>query len=274
MPDDKQHKQADVASAPEHNHHHPDTVTIGMILDAYSNNRQYVKKTPLIRAEMLEELFDGAEIYLKPENLQYTGSFKVRGVTNKMLSLSGAELARGVASASSGNHAMAVAYMSARLGVKSVIVMPENAPAVKIEGAKKYGAEIVLYGFTGDDREQKCDELIRKHNYCLVHPFADTILIAGHGSLAIEAADQMREIMSCREEDGTACCGNDETTCCGKDDTPRRGNDETPPRNGKNDMPSRRDFDEIVIPCGAGSIVSGIAVAAKNYMPGTLVTAV
>ena len=207
------------------------TVTIEMIRAAYENNRPHVRRTPLLRAEALEELFGGAEIYLKPENLQYTGSFKVRGVTNKMLSLSREELARGVAAASSGNHAQAVAYMASRLGAKSVIVMPENAPAAKVDGAKKYGADIILYGLTGEEREQKCLELVRERNYSLVHPYADALLIAGHGTLALEAAEQIREAA-----------------------------------NG--------DFDEIVIPCGAGSIVSGIGVAVKNATPGTVVTAV
>jgi len=208
-----------------------DTVTVEMVLDAYEKNRPHVKRTPLLRSELLEELFGGAEIYLKAENLQYTGSFKVRGVTNKMLSLSKDELARGVAAASSGNHAQAVAYMASKLGASAVIVMPTNAPVSKIEGTKKYGAKIVLHGLTGEEREIKCDELVREYGYSLVHPFADTLLIAGHGTLAVEAAEQIREIAG-------------------------------------------KDFDEIVIPCGAGSIVSGIGVAAKRYMSGTVVTAV
>ena len=138
------------------------TVTIESILKAYGDIKDHVKRTPLVRAEKLEELFGGAEVYLKLENFQFTGSFKVRGVANKMLSLTAGELRRGVTAASSGNHAQAVAFMAAKLGTCAGIVMPENAPAAKVNGAKGYGAEVILYGFTGEDRDFKCNELIEK----------------------------------------------------------------------------------------------------------------
>ena len=208
-----------------------DSVTMDMILAAYEETRPFVKRTPLIRVEKLERLFGGAEIYLKLENLQYTGSFKVRGVANKMLSLSPEELSRGVAAASSGNHAQAVAYIASRLGVEAVIVMPEDAPGAKIDGTKEYGAEVLLCGLTVAEREQKCDELVERFGYSMIHSFSDARLIAGHGALAIEAVEQMRQAAG-------------------------------------------RDFNEIVIPCGAGAIVSGAAVAVKNRAPEALVTAV
>ncbi|MCL2058131.1 MAG: threonine/serine dehydratase [Oscillospiraceae bacterium] len=210
-------------------------VTYGMIMSAHVNNRAYVKRTPLLRAEKLEKLFDGAQIFLKLENLQHTGSFKVRGVINKMLSLSEGERARGVAAASSGNHAQAVAYIAAKLGTKSVIVMPEDAPIAKIAGTKEYGAEVVLHGLTVGERERKCGELIEKFGYSLVHSYADVALIAGHGTIIVEASEQMEQM---------------------------------------NEMVAGRRFDEIVMPCGAGAIVSGAAVAAKGCMPGAIVTAV
>lgn len=152
----------------------------------------YVKTTPLIRAEKLEALFDGAEVWLKLENLQHTGSFKLRGVANKMLSLTTEELARGVTAASSGNHAQAVSYMAAKLGTHAAIVMPENAPQAKVDGARGYGAEVIQYGFTGEDRDFKCNELIAQHGYSLVHSHVDPYVIAGHATAATEALDQMQ----------------------------------------------------------------------------------
>ncbi len=151
----------------------------------------YVKTTPLIRAEKLEALFDGAEVWLKLENLQHTGSFKLRGVANKMLSLTTEELARGVTAASSGNHAQAVSYMAAKLGTHAAIVMPENAPQAKVDGARGYGAEVIQYGFTGEDRDFKCNELIAQHGYSLVHSHVDPYVIAGHATAATEALGQM-----------------------------------------------------------------------------------
>lgn len=171
-----------------------DYVTLETIREAYARISPYVKRTPLIRAEKLERLFGGAQIYLKLENLQLAGSFKIRGVVNKMLSLSEAQLGRGVAAASSGNHAQAVAYMAARLKAKCVIVMPENAPAAKVDATLEYGAEVVLHGRTVVDRENKCGELIEQYGYTLVHSFADATLIAGHGTIAFEAAGQTGEL--------------------------------------------------------------------------------
>lgn len=206
-------------------------VTIEMIMKAYANMGTYVKRTPLIRSENLERLFAGGEVYLKLENLQYTGSFKVRGVANKMSSLSKEELARGVTAASSGNHAQAVAYMASRLGAKATIVMPKNAPKAKVEGARSYGAEVVLYGYTGEERDFKCEELIKTHGFCLIHSHTDPLVIAGHASAAVEIAEQAPHLQG-------------------------------------------GGFDEIVLPCGAGSLVSGAALAAKKLMPHIRITAV
>ena len=187
----------------------------------------YVKQTPLVRAEKLEELFDGAEIYLKCENMQYTGSFKVRGVANKMLNLTKDELAHGVTAASSGNHAQAVSYIARKMGAKACIVMPVNAPKAKVAGAKGYGAEVVLCGYTGEDRDKKCSELIEQYGYSLVHSHMDPYVITGHGTVALEVYEQM---------------------------------------NGQ--------FDEIVLPCGAGSLTSGASMAMKRLNSDITVTAV
>ena len=199
---------------------------IADVMMAKRRIQDYARVTPLIRAEGLEKLFGGAEVWLKLENLQHTGSFKVRGVANKMLSMTEDERKRGVTAASSGNQAQAVSYMARMLGTKAVIVMPENAPRTKVSGAKGYGAEVVLCGFTGEDRDRKCEELIRDYGYCLVHSHIDPYVIAGHGTAAVEAWEQ---------------CGG---------------------------------FDEIVVPCGAGSLTAGAAFAIKQIDSGVCVTAV
>jgi threonine dehydratase len=109
--------------------------------------------------------------------------------------------------------------------------MPENAPAAKVNGAKNYGAEVVLCGFTGEDRDNKCNELIGKHGYCLVHSHTDPLVIAGHATVIAEIAEQARH-------------------------------------------PAIGGFDEIVVPCGAGSLVSGAAMACKHLLPSVRFTAV
>ena len=211
--------------------HSENIIATQSIINAHERILPIVKNTPLIRSEKLEELFDGAQIYLKLENLQHTGSFKIRGVANKMLSLGLEELARGVTAASSGNHAQAVAYMAAKLGTKATIVMPENAPAAKIEGAIGYGAQVVLYGFTGEDRDYKCNELIKTYGYSLVHSHTDPFVIEGHATVVVELANQIRSL-----SDGS--------------------------------------FDEIVFPCGAGSLACGGSLISKHLMPSALTTAV
>ena len=202
-------------------------LTLSDVTGARRRIAGFVKKTPLIRAEKLEELFNGAEIYLKCENFQYTGSFKVRGVANKMLSLSPAELAKGVTAASSGNHAQAVSYISGKLGAKACIVMPENAPKAKVAGAKGYGAEVVLCGFTGEDRDKKCNELIAEKGYSLVHSHMDPYVICGHGTVALDVYEEMGG-----------------------------------------------DLDELVLPCGAGSLTSGAALAMTGLDKAVKVSAV
>jgi len=116
------------------------------IKDAYRNLMPYVKHTPLLRGNRLEDLIRG-DVYLKPECLQITGSFKLRGATNKILSLTDEEKEKGIIASSSGNHAQGVAYAAQKLGIKATLVLPENAPLTKIEGTKALGAKVILHGF-------------------------------------------------------------------------------------------------------------------------------
>ncbi|MDR1741167.1 MAG: pyridoxal-phosphate dependent enzyme [Synergistaceae bacterium] len=149
-----------------------------------------VRRTPLLRAERLDAPL-GCEVWLKPENLQITGSFKVRGAMNKILSMSPDERARGVIAASSGNHAQGVAYAARALGIKAVVVMPVHAPLTKVEGAKALGAEVVLCGTTGAERYAKLYELKALHGYSVVHSYDDPELIAGQGTAGLETAEDL-----------------------------------------------------------------------------------
>jgi threonine dehydratase len=135
-----------------------------------------------------------AEVYLKAENLQLTGSFKIRGATNKILSLSEAERAKGIVAASSGNHAQGVACAAKRVGAKAVLVLPEDAPKSKIEGTRAWGAEVVLHGFDAVQRYQKLYELQAEKGYTPVHSYDDPELMAGQGTAGLEIFEDLPEV--------------------------------------------------------------------------------
>ncbi len=133
-------------------------------------------------------------LFLKPENQQPIGAFKLRGAFNKIASLSDAERQRGVISYSSGNHAQGVAYAARALKTKSVIVMPDNAPTIKREATSKLGAEIVLVGPGSDERKAKAEELAALHRYAIVPPYNDEKIIAGQGTIGLEILDDLPEV--------------------------------------------------------------------------------
>src|SRR5438309_3440630 len=133
-------------------------------------------------------------LFLKPENQQPIGAFKLRGAYNKIASLSDDERKRGVISYSSGNHSQGVAYAARALGVKSVIVMPNNAPAIKREATAKLGAEVVLVGPGSDERKIKAEELADQHRYVIVPPYNDEQIIAGQGTIGLEILHDLPEV--------------------------------------------------------------------------------
>ena len=135
----------------------------------------------------------GNEIYIKLENLQKTGSFKIRGAYNKISNLSDDEKQRGVVASSAGNHAQGVAYAAEESGIKAVIVMPKSTPLIKVESTKKYGAEVVLYGDVYDDAFKKAKELEEKEGYIFVHPFNDEEVLYGQGTIALEILEKLPE---------------------------------------------------------------------------------
>ena len=143
----------------------------------------YVDPTPVIRSPWLSDL-TGADVYLQCEKLQRTGSFKIRGALSKLLTLSAAERAAGVITASAGNHAQGVAFGSHLLGLSALIVVPESTPAVKQEGIRRYGADLVLAGPHYDEAYEEAMRLQRESGRTYIHAYLDPVLIAGQGTVA------------------------------------------------------------------------------------------
>jgi len=137
---------------------------------------------------------DGHRLYLKPENQQPIGAFKLRGAYNKIASLSEEDRRRGIITYSSGNHAQGVAYAARALGVRAVIVMPENAPAIKREATAALGAEIVIVGPGSAERQARAEELASQHGYVVVPPYNDEQIIAGQGTMGLEILEDLPEV--------------------------------------------------------------------------------
>ena len=135
----------------------------------------------------------GNKVFIKPENLQKTGSFKIRGAYNKISNLTDAERKKGVIASSAGNHAQGVAYAAKESGIKAVIVMPKSTPLIKVESTKQYGAEVILYGDVYDDAFKKAKELEEKEGYIFVHPFNDEEVLYGQGTIALEILEKLPE---------------------------------------------------------------------------------
>src|SRR3954466_175930 len=152
-----------------------------------------IEKTPLVHSRTLS-LLTGAEVFLKFENLQFTASFKERGALNKLLSLSQAERKRGVIAMSAGNHAQAVAYHAARLGIPAVIVMPKGSPNSKVKNTGVHGARVVLEGESLTQSATHARELARRENLVFVHPYDDELVIAGQGTVGIEMLEAVPDL--------------------------------------------------------------------------------
>ena len=165
-------------------------LTIDNVYRANYALKGVIRKTDIIRAPKLS---DCTELYLKTENLQITGSFKVRGAYYKMSNLSEAEKAKGVVACSAGNHAQGVALAAQKNGIKSVICLPDGAPISKIEATKSYGAEVCLVEGVYDDAYNKALELRDTEGYTFIHPFNDEDVIAGQGTIALELIEQLME---------------------------------------------------------------------------------
>ena len=164
-------------------------VTLSEIRCAGERIRGIAMQTPLIEFKLCEA--DPRRLFLKPENQQPIGAFKLRGAYNKIASLSAEDRKRGVITYSSGNHAQGVAYAARALGAKAVIVMPNNAPAIKREATAALGAEIVFVGPGSAERQAKAEELAAERGYVIVPPYNDEQIIAGQGTMGLEILEDM-----------------------------------------------------------------------------------
>ena len=164
-------------------------VTLEMIQEAREALKGITELTPVVTSSRL-----GNNLYIKTENLQKTGSFKIRGAFNKIRSLSPEEASRGVIACSAGNHAQGVALSATRLGIKSVICMPDGAPILKVEATRAYGAEVVLVPGVYDDAAREAERLSKEKGYTFAHPFNDPYVIAGQGTLGLEILEQVPDV--------------------------------------------------------------------------------
>jgi threonine dehydratase len=191
-------------------------VTLEQIRSAQQLLKGIATRTPLLK---YPQPINGRTLYLKPENLQPIGSFKLRGAYNKIASLTDDERRRGVIAYSSGNHAQGVAYAARAMGVKATVVMPSNSPAIKLNGTQALGAEIVMVGPASSERKARAEELAHEHGFAIVPPYNDENIIAGAGTVGLEIIE---------------------------------------------DLP---DVDVVLVPCGGGGLISGVASAIKLSNP-------
>ncbi|HMM06623.1 MAG TPA: threonine ammonia-lyase [Clostridiales bacterium] len=166
-------------------------VTLDKVYKASKVLKNVIRETDMIYAPDLKE---GTQVYLKTENLQVTGSFKIRGAYFKIARLSGEEKAHGVIACSAGNHAQGVALAATKNGIKSLICLPDGAAISKVEATKAFGAEVCMVKGVYDDAYQKAMELQAEKGYTFIHPFDDEDVIAGQGTIGLEVLDQLPEV--------------------------------------------------------------------------------
>lgn len=167
--------------------------TIQDIRDAQERLRPHIRHTPLLRAEKIERSV-GCRLYLKPETLQITGAFKIRGALNKSLSLPREEIANGIIATSSGNHAQGLAYAAGMLGVKAFLVLPVTTPKIKIANTKALGAEVILFDGDTAARWKKVYEIAEENKYAVVHAFEDPLVMAGQGTIGCEILEDLDDV--------------------------------------------------------------------------------
>ena len=160
-------------------------MTLEKFEEATEAVRKVIYRTKLIYSEYFSET-TGNKVYFKPENMQYTGAYKVRGAYYKISTLTEEERAKGLITASAGNHAQGVAYAAKLYNAKAIIVMPTTTPLIKVNRTKSYGAEVVLYGNVYDEACAHALELAKEHGYTFIHPFDDEVVATGQGTIAME----------------------------------------------------------------------------------------
>ena len=167
-------------------------ITLNDIQKAHAKLKPVIQNTPLTLAPNLSQSLN-AQIYLKKENLQITGSFKIRGAFNKVASLSDEQRNAGVVAASAGNHAQGLAFSAQYFGCEATIFMPEATPLTKVRGVQAYAANVVLHGQNYDEAYKAAMEYTKTHNKVFVHPFADDLVIAGQGTIALDILEQIND---------------------------------------------------------------------------------
>jgi threonine dehydratase len=168
-------------------------VTLSDIREAQTRLRGVALHTKLIESK-LRLPSDDRQLFLKPENLQPIGAFKLRGAYNKIASFTPEARSRGVITYSSGNHGQGVAYAARAMGVPAIVVMPSNIPAIKREATKALGAEIIMVGPGSAERQQRAEELAERHGYAIVPPFNDEKIIAGQGTIGLEILEDLPNV--------------------------------------------------------------------------------
>src|SRR3982751_2929818 len=163
------------------------------IHQAQERLKPHIRHTPLLRADKMENTL-GCEVYLKPEMLQITGAFKVRGALNKALSLPREAIANGMIATSSGNHAQGLAYAARMLGVKAILVLPVTTPKIKIENTKALGAEVILFDGDTATRWRRVYEIAEENKYAAVHAFEDPVVMAGQGTIGCEILQDLDDV--------------------------------------------------------------------------------
>jgi threonine dehydratase len=171
-------------------------VTLDDLREAQARLRGVAVRTELIPSHIHQNgaAADARELYLKPENLQPIGAFKLRGAYNKIASLTPEERSRGVITYSSGNHGQGVAYAARAMGAHAIVVMPNNMPAIKRDACQALGAELVIVGPGSLERQQRAEELAEQHGYSIVPPFNDERIIAGQGTIGLEILEDMPDV--------------------------------------------------------------------------------
>ncbi|QPV64933.1 threonine ammonia-lyase [Halosimplex litoreum] len=168
-------------------------IELADVLDARERVAATARHTPLDYSHTFSSM-TGADVHLKLETFQRTGSFKIRGATNKIATLSDEQQAAGVVTASAGNHAQGVALAATRIGVDSKIVMPEHAPVSKVKATRNYGAEVVLDGADYDEAAERAHEIERAEDRVYVHAFDDPMVMAGQGTIGLEVLEELPEV--------------------------------------------------------------------------------
>jgi threonine dehydratase len=167
--------------------------TLRDIHQAQERLKPHIRRTPLLRAEKMEATL-GCEVYLKPETLQITGAFKIRGALNKALSLPREAIANGIIATSSGNHAQGAAYAARMLGVKAVLVVPVTTPSIKVENTRALGAEVILFDGDTAARWKRVYEIAAANHYAVVHAFEDPLVMAGQGTIGCEIMEDLDDV--------------------------------------------------------------------------------